>query len=92
MGFPGILLNLSLCLVVYFGFLFFPIVFSNYELLLYYLIFYFIISPSKPVCFLMRDRIALDLDGRGDRTELREEEERGNGNQCILCEENVYFQ
>lgn len=29
--------------------------------LFYYIMFYFIIIPNKPVCFVMRDREGMDL-------------------------------
>lgn len=45
-------------------------VLPNYDVLLIVL-FHFIIIHYKPVCFLMRSRKDVDLDGKGGREELR---------------------
>lgn len=48
------------------------------------IVFYFIISPSKPVYFPMRDRKGMDADGRGGGEELG----RVEGGETI---KNIYY-
>lgn len=51
------------------SFIFFWALLLVFALLYYYVfvLFYFTISPLMPVCFLMRDRMRMDQDGRGER-------------------------
>lgn len=55
------------------GLFFCLFVLSYCDVLLFVLLYliYFIITPQKPACFLLRDRKGVDLDGRGGGEELR---------------------